>query len=184
MGIFLGSFKKSLKSEREPEWEAAVPCVAFLPWLWAASSGPSVVFIDKFLQESPTALPPSDVATVDFDGGDFEIRHWEVQVFVNVLIVLCGLPVRWALDQNTHTSLHGWTYGAHAMSSAKLLPCVFAAPDDTLFPSCPNDLPCSQLGLACFSSKFNSFLISNPDPESAQVTELGLSWFKETTSHT
>lgn len=36
---------------------------------------PSVVFIDKFLQESPTALPPSDVATVDFDGGDFEIRH-------------------------------------------------------------------------------------------------------------
>ena len=145
---------------------------------------PSVVFIDKFLQESPTALPPSDVATVDFDGGDFEIRHWEVQVFVNVLIVLCGLPVRWALDQNTHTSLLGWTYGAHAMSSAKLLPCVFAAPDDTLFPSCPNDLPCSQLRLACFSSKFNSFLISNPDPESAQVTELGLSWFKETTSHT
>lgn len=33
MGIFLGSFKKSVKSEREPEWEAAVPCVAFLPWL-------------------------------------------------------------------------------------------------------------------------------------------------------
>lgn len=36
---------------------------------------PSVVFIDKFLQESPTAPPPPDVATVYVDGGDFEIRH-------------------------------------------------------------------------------------------------------------
>lgn len=33
MGIFLGSFKKSVKTEREPEWEAAVLCLAFLPWL-------------------------------------------------------------------------------------------------------------------------------------------------------
>lgn len=156
------------QTDREPEREAVVPCVAFLPWLWAMSSGSPCFIYWLVSARMPTAPPSSDVATVNLDG-DKALRG----IGYFLMLSQCSVGTSGVSSRpKTLPSPHGWTPGHELGQALPLCCCSLSHRDD------PAPQP-ARVSLFLFYF----FFIFNSDPESAQVKELSLSWFKETTSH-